>query len=88
MATRNGLKPSTYGVRGRRSNQLNYRTMYEIEGKQRCCRNFDGRGRRNRTLGTRFWSPLLDQLSYTPLWWAFTGSNRGPTGYEPAALTN
>ncbi len=21
-------------------------------------------------------------------WWAFTDSNRGPTGYEPAALTN
>lgn len=26
----------------------------------------DGRGRRNRTLGTRIWSPLLYQLSYTP----------------------
>ena len=25
-----------------------------------------GRGRRNRTLGTRIWSPLLYQLSYTP----------------------
>ena len=21
-------------------------------------------------------------------WWAFTDSNRGPAGYEPAALTN
>ena len=21
-------------------------------------------------------------------WWAFTDSNRGPTGYEPVALTN
>ena len=21
------------------------------------------------------------------LWWAFTDSNRGPTGYEPVALT-
>ena len=47
-----------------------------------------GRGRRDRTLGTRFWRPLLYLLSYTPIWWAFTGSNRGPTGYEPAALTN
>ena len=27
---------------------------------------FSGRGRRNRTLGTRFWRPLLYQLSYTP----------------------
>ena len=23
-----------------------------------------------------------------PLWWAFGDSNPGPTGYEPAALTN
>ena len=22
------------------------------------------------------------------LWWAFTDSNRGPTGYEPVALTD
>ena len=34
------------------------------------------------------------QLSYTPiikkclLWWTITDSNRGPTGYEPVALTN
>ena len=26
-----------------------------------------GRGRRNRTLGTRFWRPLLYLLSYTPI---------------------
>ena len=31
---------------------------------------------------------LLYQLSYTPMWWAFGDSNPGPTGYEPAALTN
>ena len=59
-----------------------------------------GRGRRDRTLGTRFWRPLLYQLSYTPIllfcfwhvrifcWWAFGDSNPGPTGYEPVALTN
>ena len=47
-----------------------------------------GRGRRTWTLGTRFWRPLLYQLSYTPMWWAFGDSNPGPTGYEPAALTN
>ena len=53
-----------------------------------------GRGRRDRTLGTRFWRPMLYQLSYTPiikkclLWWTITDSNRGPTGYEPVALTN
>ena len=34
-----------------------------------------------------------NQLSYWAIlyikhiWWAFTDSNRGPTGYEPAALT-
>ena len=47
-----------------------------------------GRGRRIRTLGTRFWRPLLYQLSYAPVWWAFRDSNPGPTGYEPVALTN
>ena len=47
-----------------------------------------GRGRKARTLDTRFWRPLLYQLSYTPMWWAFGDSNPGPTGYEPAALTN
>ena len=64
MATRKGLEPSTSGVTGRRSNQLSYRailsktarTVYEL-----------GRGRRIRTLGTRFWRPLLYQLSYTPM---------------------
>ncbi len=60
---------------------------------------YHGRGRRIRTLGTRFWRPLLYQLSYTPkslgvvppaipLWWAFGDSNPGPIGYEPTALTN
>ena len=48
----------------------------------------NGRGRRIRTLGTRFWRPLLYQLSYTPMWWAFGDSNPGPDGYEPSALTN
>ena len=52
-----------------------------------------GRGRRIRTLGTRFWRPLLYQLSYTPKsmkkkWWAIGDSNPGPSGYEPDALTN
>ena len=94
MATRKGLEPSTSGVTGRRSNQLNYRAILNnIKTTYRCY--FSGRGRRIRTLGTRFWRPMLYQLSYTPTythlrdgWWAFTGSNRGPAGYEPAALTN
>ena len=85
MATRKGLEPSTSGVTGRRSNQLNYRAIFCI--RQQCWKS-SGRGRRNRTLGTRFWRPLLYLLSYTPIWWAFTDSNRGPTGYEPVALTN
>ena len=95
VATRKGREPSTSGVTGRRSNQLNYRAIFKhIENRSLC--NSRGRGRRNRTLGTRFWRPLLYLLSYTPIprvptrkkWWAFTGSNRGPAGYEPAALTN
>ena len=86
MATRKGLEPSTSGVTGRRSNQLNYRAIFCIGHS--VVLFLSGRGRRNRTLGTRFWRPLLYLLSYTPIWWAFTGSNRGPAGYEPAALTN
>ena len=59
-----------------------------------------GRGSKNRTHDTRFWRPLLYQLSYAPIqkrnlfgfayvfWWAFRDSNPRPTGYEPVALTN
>ena len=50
-----------------------------------------GRGSKNRTHDTRFWRPLLYQLSYTPIfkkWWAIGDSNPGPSGYEPDALTN
>ena len=31
------------------------------------CFKKNGRGSRNRTHGTRFWRPLLYQLSYTPI---------------------
>ena len=57
--------------------------------RHECDRCIFGRGRRTWTLGTRFWRPLLYQLSYTPIeWWAIRDSNPGPTGYEPVALTN
>ena len=79
LATPMGLEPTISGVTGRRDNRLRYGAT-ELKKS--------GRGRRIRTLGTRFWRPLLYQLSYTPMWWAFTDSNRGPTGYEPVALTN
>ena len=64
MATRKGLEPSTSGVTGRHSNQLNYRAMYRERAKPDL---LSGRGRRTRTLGTRFWRPMLYQLSYTPI---------------------
>ena len=65
MATRKGLEPSTSGVTGRRSNQLNYRAIFCIGHSVALF--LSGRGRRNRTLGTRFWRPLLYLLSYTPV---------------------
>ena len=91
MATRNRLELSTSSVTGWRSNQLNYRAIKLLYYRQAW--NKHGRGRRNRTLGTRFWRPLLYLLSYTPIkikkkWWGFRDSNPGPTGYEPVALTN
>ena len=36
MATRKGLEPSTSGVTGRRSNQLNYRAIFIIKDSGRC----------------------------------------------------
>ena len=82
MATRNGLEPSTSSVTGWRSNQLNYRAIYCMV--MRKPQNFYGRGRRIRTLGTRFWRPLLYQLSYTPISLEVTrqaiNHNGGPSG--------
>src|SRR5699024_7429282 len=37
MATRKGLEPSTSGVTGRRSNQLNYRAIYASISTAFCC---------------------------------------------------
>ena len=55
--------------------------------------DMNGRGRRTRTLTNGFGDrcatidtiPLYLRL---PFWWGITDSNRGPTGYEPVALTN
>ena len=67
---------------------IRFKSTHIKNGHLKCPFSF-GRGRRDRTLGTRFWRPLLYLLSYTPVfWWAFRDSNPGPTGYEPVALTN
>ena len=37
---------------------------------------------------TGWHSNQLNYRAMNMLWWAFRDSNPGPTGYEPAALTN
>ena len=54
MATRKGLEPSTSGVTGRRSNQLNYRARW--------C----GGNNRARTCDPMLVRHVLSQLSYAP----------------------
>ena len=40
MATRKGLEPSTSGVTGRRSNQLNYRAIHLYIENSFCCNSY------------------------------------------------
>ena len=54
MATRKGLEPSTSGVTGRRSNQLNYRAK------------LGGGNNRARTCDPMLVRHVLSQLSYAP----------------------
>ena len=42
MATRKGLEPSTSGVTGRRSNQLNYRAIFLSKDSGRCNLSWQG----------------------------------------------
>ena len=97
MATRKGLEPSTSGVTGRRSNQLSYRAESIISGGAAYLK-WQGQkdsNPRHAVLETAAlpaelypYFALGTPLGEQPSWWAFGDSNPGPTGYEPAALTN
>ena len=66
-----------------RSNQLSY-THH----------NLNGRGEGTRTPGpmvpnhVRYQTALHLEIKILKSWWTIRDSNPGPTGYEPAALTN
>ena len=62
MATRKGLEPSTSGVTGRRSNQLNYRASLVFNKKR-----YSGGNNRARTCDITRVRRALYQLSYAPL---------------------
>lgn len=50
------------------SDRVSYIKLYQKNGLNAVFKPFLlGRGRRTWTLGTRFWRPLLYQLSYTPI---------------------
>ena len=71
MATRKGLEPSTSGVTGRRSNQLNYRAKCETVlcqlHKIKSERFHFGGNNRARTCDIMLVRHALYQLSYAPL---------------------
>ena len=70
MATRKGLEPSTSGVTGRRSNQLNYRAIW-------CWAKFYGGNNRARTCDIMLVRHALSQLSYAPLLAALVSDGEG-----------
>ena len=39
-------------------------------------------------IGWAYLGVQAEEWAWRPLWWAFRGSNPGPSGYEPDALTS
>ena len=74
-----GFEPAAHWSQTSCATKLRYTPIYNCLSWSKKI----GRGSRNRTHGTRFWRPLLYQLSYTPMSGGEDGIRTHAALYEP-----